>query len=319
MKDIIPKEETPLVSIVLSTFDRPELVMTAIQSVLNQTFNSWELIIVDDNGIGTQAQKETFLKLKDLNYPNIKYHPLEKNMGCCGARNEGIKVSNGELIAFFDDDDVWMPDKLQKQVSSWQQNKDAGVIFSNMIVEDSYAKYEYITDFPEDYLNEKQLLKRGEGICTSALMVEKKILNKVGLFDESLESYTDYDMLLRLSQITSSAIVKKPLIIYKVLFRGISKNMKRKYQGKLSILEKYKHLYFTQKMFKEFAKHTQTLGDYSIMSGQTFLSLKFFANSIYYNPFDLKSYFKFLVAAFFGKNINIKIRRFFDSKYSLKD
>ena len=59
MKDIIPKEETPLVSIVLSTFDRPELVMTAIQSVLNQTFNSWELII-DDNGIH-QAQKETFL------------------------------------------------------------------------------------------------------------------------------------------------------------------------------------------------------------------------------------------------------------------
>ena len=95
--------------------------------------------------------------------------------------------------------------------------------------------------------------------------------------------------------------------------------MKRKYQGKLSILEKYKHLYFTQKMFKEFAKHTQTLGDYSIMSGQTFLSLKFFANSIYYNPFDLKSYFKFLVAAFLGKNINIKIRRFFESKYSKKD
>lgn len=306
---------SPKVSIVLSTFQRADLIEAAINSVLKQTYKNWELIIIDDNGVGTEKQKDTEKKVKKFSLNTISYYPLKLNKGCCGARNEGIRKSKGSLIAFFDDDDIWLPYKLEEQVKGWHKNEEAGVIFSNMIVEDSYAKNKYITDFPADYISKEQLLKRGEGICTSAIMVKKIHLEEVGYFDESLESYTDYDMLLRLSEITKSVFVKKPLLVYKVLFKGISKNMNIKYSGKSSILSKYKEIYINKNMLKEYAKHIQTLADYSVMSGFTRRSLKIFSLSIYYNPYDFKTYLKLLAAVFLGKNLNIIIRRFAERSY----
>lgn len=106
-----------LVSVIIPTYKRSDYLLQTIESVLNQTYSSIEIIVVDDNGFGTVFQKETYNKLKSLIVSNkIIYIPHDTNKNGSAARNTGFKASKGEYINFLDDDDELMPDKIEKQV-----------------------------------------------------------------------------------------------------------------------------------------------------------------------------------------------------------
>ncbi len=199
----------PLVSVIIPTYNRADLIGEAVTSVLNQTFDDFEVIVVDDGS--TDNTKEAIDRIEGP----IRYI-YQENKGLSGARNPGIDVAGGEYIAFLDSDDLWLPEKLAEQVRLLDQNSSAGFV---------YTDYEFVDGDgrslpkPENYLANplrngwilKHLLSF-DFIPPSTVMVRKDCLRSVGLFNTSLKQGTDdFDLLLRLVKRYEAAFVDRPL------------------------------------------------------------------------------------------------------------
>ncbi|MCK5342735.1 MAG: glycosyltransferase family 2 protein, partial [Candidatus Heimdallarchaeota archaeon] len=111
--------ETPLISIIIPTYNREKLILNALDSIFNQTFQDYEILIIDDASTDNTEQV-----IKELNHSKIKYLKLEKNSGQCIARNFGAKRAQGQFIAFLDSDDEWLPQKLENQVRIFNEGSD---------------------------------------------------------------------------------------------------------------------------------------------------------------------------------------------------
>jgi len=112
-----------LVSIIIPTYSRSNMLPRAITSVLSQTYKNIEVIVVDDNGINSDQQIETYNSIKHLLVdPRVKYVRNEVNLGGSGARNTGINHSNGEYITFLDDDDEYYNNKIKSQIEFYKVN-----------------------------------------------------------------------------------------------------------------------------------------------------------------------------------------------------
>ena len=110
----------PLVTVIITTYKRPDKIERAIDSVINQTYPNIELIVVDDNIKDTQERKETEKIVE--RYSNIRYIKNEKNLGGALSRNVGIKEANGEFISFLDDDDKYKPTKIEEEYKCYLEN-----------------------------------------------------------------------------------------------------------------------------------------------------------------------------------------------------
>lgn len=120
--------KNPLVSVVIPTYKRSDMLINAIESVKSQTYKNIEIIIVDDNDEDSEYRKETKGKLKEyIELNEIRYIENKKNIGGSLTRNRGIKEARGKYIAFLDDDDIFMPTKIEKQVKLIEENRDKGV------------------------------------------------------------------------------------------------------------------------------------------------------------------------------------------------
>jgi glycosyltransferase involved in cell wall biosynthesis len=290
-----------LITIIIPTYKRADKLIEAIKSVLHQTYESWELIIVDDNECVSSDRISTdniMQKYKDN--PKIIYIKHDDNKGACAARNTGINNANGKYVAFLDDDDLWFNDKLELQINLLERNKNLGFVYCNLINIDIVEK--------EINYNMKNkifydLLKRGAGICTSALLIKKDLLVDINGFDEALPSYQDYDLLLRLSLKCECDYVDKPLLTYEAGKGGISRNYEAKLIGKELILKKYKKYLTEKKMKRYYGEHLKLLADYAILSGKRFKSITHYVDSITNNPFLLKSYIKLIIVIVGGKRL----------------
>ena len=110
-------KDKKLVSIIMPTYNCGKYIEETINSVLNQTYSNWELIIVDD--CSKDNTEEVVKKIKDK---RIKYHKLDKNSGAAVARTEAMKIAKGNYMAFLDSDDLWYEDKLSKQIKYMEDN-----------------------------------------------------------------------------------------------------------------------------------------------------------------------------------------------------
>src|SRR5580704_9617287 len=102
----------PLVSFIIPTFERPALVLQAVNSAVKQTINDLEIIVVIDGG-----DSATRAALESLSLPQLRVLPLKEQVGGSRARNEGVVIARGDWIAFLDDDDLWLPQKLERQLA----------------------------------------------------------------------------------------------------------------------------------------------------------------------------------------------------------
>ena len=127
----------PKVSVVIPTFNRAEFLRTAIMSVLNQTYNDFEIIVVDDN-----SSDHTHQVVKSFKDDRIKYFHHVINLGPAAARNTAISASNGDYLAFLDDDDEWFPHKLQKQVELLDKSLQniCGIYTNRLVIDKSRMK-----------------------------------------------------------------------------------------------------------------------------------------------------------------------------------
>jgi glycosyltransferase involved in cell wall biosynthesis len=187
----------PVVSVIIPTFNRSHTLPRAVKSVLEQDFEGFEVIVIDD-----ASEDDTQKIIHSFNDPRIKYIRLDKNMGAAAARNVGISFSKGKYIAFQDSDNVWMEGKLKKQMEMFIQLPDrVGVLYSG-ILRISRNKREYVPDFG-DKLKSGDIhvaLLRKNFVDLSAAVVRRKCFHILGMFDEHLPCYQDWELWIRLSQ-----------------------------------------------------------------------------------------------------------------------
>jgi len=186
------------ITAVITTYNRLELLKKAIKSVENQTLLPNELVIIDDNSID-ETQK--FCQNLLTKFPVIYFHN-NKNMGACFCRNQAIERASGDYIAFLDDDDEWEKDKLLEQKKIAEKGFD--LIYTATKFND---KIHFHNPFPITFGN-------FVGI-TSTMMINLKILRKIGGFDTNLPALQDYELIIRL--IKNGARIKGikiPLVKY---------------------------------------------------------------------------------------------------------
>ena len=207
----------PRVSVIITTYNRAHLVSQAIQSVLDQTFRDFELIIVDDG-----SSDDTEAVVRGFNDPRIRYI-YQENKGISGARNTGIRNARGRYIAFLDSDDLWLPTKIEQQVHILE-NVESSVpcCLCNAIIRGnpankptSFALAPLQTIYDKGiWLNVTSVLSTRCVFFTQAVAIRRSSFEKIGGFDESLWVMEDHDLALRLSLEGPWAYIKEPLVIY---------------------------------------------------------------------------------------------------------
>ncbi len=200
-----------LVSIIIPTYNRDSCYISrAIKSIIQQTYKNYEIIVVDDNICNSKYS----LKIKKYcKKNNLIYLTTKGKQGANAARNIGAYYAKGFYLAFLDDDDIWLKNKLEMQLSYFTNN--IGMVYSNGYVITSNSKRLYTK--PENFVTEgnlyKLLLYNYIGPTVTAL-VKRDCFFDVGMFDETMPSKQDYDLWIRIVKKYKSIGIKQPLFIY---------------------------------------------------------------------------------------------------------
>lgn len=199
----------PIVTVIIPTYNRAETIQRAIDSILRQTVKKIELIIVDDC-----SSDNTVQIINTYQDKRIKLICFSQNCGANAARNAGIVAANGEYIAFQDSDDEWVEDKLEVQLKYMNETGKkvcycAYTLFQGnkkKIKPDYYDKKEMYEEKIVDILRQKNV------ISTQTLIIHKEIVEKIGMFDETMQRLQDYEFVIRICQHYEFAYINRPLV-----------------------------------------------------------------------------------------------------------
>lgn len=234
-----------MVSVVITTYKRPpEAVENAVKSVLDQTYQDFEILIVDDNLNNSEESKHIAESFSGRE--RIRYIKQDGNKGACAARNLGITNAKGEYVAFLDDDDTWEPQKLEIQLERFKDADEnvamvycLGDVVDVSTIPPTVSEY-YTTGLFKNEISFHDQLKYDYIGSTSQGLIRKSVLVKLGGFDESLPARQDYEMWLRISKNYKIYGVKKVLFHYiQHGMEQITKSPKKAWTGYKLVYKKY--------------------------------------------------------------------------------
>lgn len=226
------------ISVIIPTYNRGNIIGNSIKSVLNQTYKNLEVIIIDDGS--TDNTKEIISKFED---ERIRYIKLDENRGGSNARNIGIKIAHGKYISFQDSDDIFYPDKLEKQFKN--------IIYKNSNLDFCKIKVIFNSSYSHFYPNSRQeksiyegnifneLISKGNFISTQAMLVKGKFLKKY-FFDPLLPRLQDFDLILRMIPKVKISYTKNVLVELHMQNDSITLSQK-KLQKAVNIILKKKY------------------------------------------------------------------------------
>ena len=255
---------SPTVSVVIPAYNRAASIRGAIESVLRQTWQDFELLIVDDGS--TDATRAEAAKVAD---PRIRLIATPHNMGAAGARNTGVAEARGTWIAFQDSDDEWLPTKLAKQMARLTAPGGSylgaycGLLTLGGLDDRPgdrlrlrYRPDPGITPADGDILAP---LLNGNMISTQTLVVRRDIFHALGAFDEDTTPIEDWDFVIRLAQRGPIAFVDEPLVHQRFSANSITRNLERTLRSRQRLLEKNMAVY---------ARHSAILArQYFVLAG----------------------------------------------------
>ena len=226
----------PKISVVIPTFKRSNIITRSVKSVLNQSYQDFEIIIVND---GFKDNTEEILN--GFNDKRIIYLEHEQNLGQSAARNTGIRAAKGQYIAFQDSDDEWLPEKLAKQMEVFENaSSKVGVVYTERWSTNDNINFH----IPQPQINLKvnyfrKILLQSSLITPQSAIVLADCFKKVGFFDESLHHLEDWDLWIRISKYYDFIFINEPLV--KVYHDGdnISDNQDNLIKALESILSKH--------------------------------------------------------------------------------
>lgn len=201
-----------LVSVIIPTYRRPKNLERAILSVLVQTYENFEIIVVDDNDQNSYARNKTEqIMQKYIKNNKVKYIKHETNKNGAAARNTGIKNSLGDYITFLDDDDEFLPTKIEEEIIFLQKNTDYNACYCLSQKFINNIPY-YTTSYCKDGNLSLDVLMLKSEIYLPALMFKKKALIEINGFDETFTRHQDYEILLKYFESFRIGCVKKTLV-----------------------------------------------------------------------------------------------------------
>lgn len=268
--------ESPLVSVIIPTYNRAEFLGFAISSILDQTYKNLQVIIVDDG-----STDDTENVIKNFQNQEIVYIKQE-HKGAPSARNIGIANSKGEYIAFLDSDDMWMPAYIEKQLEVFEKSKlNPGVV---------YCGIEYIDETGRQIREKRLPAYRGDLFlyllgarrnvvigAISTVLIKRKCFEECGLFDNNLPSRQDLDLLIRMSRKFTFDYVYEVLVKRRVHNKRISSNIDALIKGRELLFEK---------IYDELKKHRRILAKYYYHTAVLYLKK---GNKIKHREYIVKS------------------------------
>ena len=238
-----------MVSVIITTYGRSIFLENALKSVFCQTYKDFEVIVVDDNAELPEIRNQ--IKSIIQKYPKVKLVLNEKNMGGGLSRNEGIKVASGELVSFLDDDDTYVPERLERCVDAYDKQLDkdhVGLIYHQSQSVDIDGRFLCVNSTVLEKNTLAQLLRESCIAATSQWIVPKRIFSQVGMFEDT-PCKQDSTMMLKIigggfrvvcvDQVLSNYLVHNQVKISGNPRRNIDgllfyRNLARKYYAKLS-------------------------------------------------------------------------------------
>lgn len=207
----------PLVSVITPTFNRPDTLPRTIDSVLNQTYPNVEIIVVDDNNPGSEGRKHTEeIMAPYANNPRVKYIKHEYNKNGAAARNTGVRNSSAKYIALLDDDDEYLPKKIEAQVELMESlSEEWGACYSMAYTKKENAPYIPLNEKREGDLYLKALTRELSFLAGSNILVKKNIYEEVGGFTETFIRNQDKEFVTKVLKKYKLAYSPVPgLIVY---------------------------------------------------------------------------------------------------------
>jgi glycosyltransferase involved in cell wall biosynthesis len=232
---------SPKVSIIMPTYNRAAYILEAIESVRNQTYSNWELLVVDDGS--KDNTEELVTQIKD---ERIQLHKTTSRLGITGTRNEGLRKAKGELIAFIDSDDLWAPVKLQKQVAALNQYPEAGFSLAG-----GY-NFRKLNEPLEFFYKQTEGQKYGEllisffksevAATTPTLIFRRQCLEVAGFFNEA-KSFADVEFILSLASHYKGIVLYEHLFYRRLHDSNVSNaEWEKGYEEGIQLIRSYKHI-----------------------------------------------------------------------------
>lgn len=259
------------VSIIIPTYNRANVITDSINSILNQTYDEYELLIIDDGSTDNTEELINSLASASNAGSRIRYIKMPENKGVAAARNEGIRQAQYDYIAFQDSDDYWNPDKLEKQMAYFTDiasNANPGT--SSAAGRETallYCPYECQKQdgstilVPDENipLSEKQgniyeYMLRRNTIGTPSVLLRKECLEKTGLFNEDLRCLEDWELFLRISMHYEIAFQDEPMVKVNLSTDGVSHNISGYYEARCHMLALHKDALLKYGIFQDVTK-----------------------------------------------------------------
>ncbi len=224
----------PLVSIIIPSYNMAKLVLRAVESVLNQTYQNLEIIVVDDGSTDNTKQ------LLEPYFNKIKY-VYKANGGVCSARNAGLRQASGAFIALLDSDDTYMPDKVEKSLKFLQDNPDFGFVHTDTYLVDSQdreiERYQHPKSRYTGWIS-RQLLK-GNFIANPTNFFRRECYDSCGGYEESLFPPGDWDLWLRISKKFKVGYIDEPLSRYSIISNSCFNDLERTKREEQWVLDRF--------------------------------------------------------------------------------
>lgn len=281
------------ISVILPTYNRAGLVGRAISSVLQQTFQDFELIVVDDG-----SSDGTDEVVRGFSDPRIRYIKHDRNQGPSAAKNTGIKNADCDLIAIQDSDDESFPTRLEKEYQAILALDDhIGVVYSKMLRVS--GRREYLFPSPEYTGHEEDFFHTALGygvlrIPIGSALIRKQVFERVGLFDERLRAFDDFEFFIRAARSYGFYSLKEPLLTYHASNDNVSHDAVNAAQAQKRIFRTHYRDIKPSRVC--LARHFQEIGHAYMIDGNFKKGLAFIIKGWVRQPADLRTIGVFLAA-----------------------
>lgn len=289
-------KEVPTVSVIIPTYNRAHLLGRAVKSVQSQSYKDFELIVVDDGSVDNTREV-----MGGFNEKGIVYIKHSWNKGISAARNTGIRHAKGKYVAFQDSDDEWLPEKLERQIRIFEgSGQDTGVVYTGMWrIKNKRKKLipSHAIKKREGNIHAKLLEKCFVGIPTT--LIRKECFRTVGMFDEDLCRFTDWDMWIRISQHYEFAYIDEPLVVSYYQPDSISEDQDAGLKSSKRILAKHYGKFSKDKRL--LGRRLYWIGNLFCYKGDIHRGRNFFFRSLQSYALNVKCLIAFVISLLGGR------------------
>ncbi len=285
-----------LVSVIVPVYNRAHLVAETVESILLQTYQPVEIILIND---GSSDGSLAVLREYESRFPDRVRVIDQPNQGQTIARNNGIKVAQGQYIAFLDSDDLWVKDKLERQIPLFEPG--VGLVYSGTEIIDGAGRTVRVESADEamaGYIY-PQLLEKNR-MTGGTVVVTAESLSRVGVFSTDFKAAENWDLWLRICKVYSARVVNDPLIKYRIHSNNMSSDGRLMLSAKLQIIEKHCNVHSKDGVIARYSR--RAYADYHYREG-----LNYFATAQYQRA--RKAFFKVLGFSLFYEDAWIRLFR----------